>query len=74
MFSLKVYRLGLREFLKPFKLILAFMQAMLKLELLELLSYIKELKNNYLKGVNKKVLIIKLFNCLNKLKNKLKNK
>jgi len=74
MFSLKVYRLGLKKFLKPFKLILAFMQAILKPELLKLPSYIKKSKSNYFKRVNKKVLIIELLNCLNKLKNKLENK
>jgi len=47
---------------------------MLELKLLKLLNYIKELKNNYFKKVNKKVLIIKLLNYLNKLENKLKNK
>jgi len=47
---------------------------MLKPELLKLPSYIKKLKSNYLKKINKKVLIIKLLNHLNKLKNKLKNK
>jgi len=47
---------------------------MLKLKLLKLFSYIKKLKNNYFIKVNKSVLIIKLLNNLNKLKNKLKNK
>jgi len=47
---------------------------MLKLKLLKLLSYIKELKSNYFKKVNKKVLIIKLLNYLDKLKDKLGNK
>jgi len=74
MFSLKVYKLKLKIFLKIFKLILAFMQIILKLKLLKLFSYIKKLKSNYFAKVNKNVLIIKLLNYLNKLKNKLKNK
>jgi len=47
---------------------------MLKLKLLKLFSYIKKLKDNYFIKLNKNILIIKLFNNLNKLKNKLKNK
>ena len=47
---------------------------MLKLKLLKLFSYIKKLKSNYFIRANKSVLIKKLLNYLNKLKNKLKNK
>jgi len=47
---------------------------MLKLKLLKLLSHTKKLKSNYFIKLNKNVLIIELFNNLNKLKNKLKNK